>query len=65
LFRDFVGSYRSLLDGELERFRQGESSIFLINTREQRLLDTQVKYLKLLSEFKKAEAGLVWATGGF
>jgi outer membrane protein TolC len=65
LFRDFVGSYRSLLDGELERFRQGESSIFLINTREQRLLDTQVKYLKLLSEFKKAEAGLIWATGGF
>ncbi|MDX2281730.1 MAG: TolC family protein [Saprospiraceae bacterium] len=65
LFRDFVGAYRALLDGELERFRFGESSIFLINSREQRWLDTQVKYLKLLSEFKKAEAGLVWATGAF
>jgi outer membrane protein TolC len=65
LFRDFVGAYRALLDGELERFRFGESSIFLINSREQRWLDTQVKYLKLLSEFKKAEAGLVWSTGAF
>lgn len=65
LFRDFVGSYRALMEGEMERFRFGESSIFLVNSREQRLLDTQVKYLKLLSEFKKAEAGLVWATGAF
>jgi outer membrane protein TolC len=63
LYRDLVFSYRSLLDGEMERFRFGESSVFLINSREQRWLDAQVKYLKLLSEYRKAEAGLMWAAG--
>ncbi|MEI6411677.1 MAG: TolC family protein [Bacteroidota bacterium] len=63
LYRDLVASYRSLLDGEMERFRFGESSVFLINSREQRWLDAQVKYLKLLSEYRKAEAGLMWAAG--
>ncbi|MBU6341896.1 MAG: TolC family protein [Bacteroidetes bacterium] len=63
LFRDFVASYQALLDAENARFQFGESSIFLINSREQRLLDTQIKYLKLLCEYKKAEAGLIWALG--
>ncbi len=63
LFRDFTANYRLLLDAETEKFRQGESSIFLINAREQRWLDAQIKYLKLLSEYRKAEAGLLWAAG--
>ncbi|MCE7923631.1 MAG: TolC family protein [Haliscomenobacteraceae bacterium CHB4] len=64
LYRDITANYRALLDAEIERFNFGESSIFLINTREQRWLDAQVKYLKLLSEYRKAEAGLQWAAGG-
>lgn len=63
LYRDFTANYRLLLDAEIEKFQQGESSVFLINAREQRWLDAQIKYLKLLSEYRKAEAGLRWATG--
>ncbi len=63
LFRDMTANYRRLLDGENEKFFIGESSIFLVNTREQRWLDAQLKYLKLLSELKKAEAGVLWAAG--
>ncbi len=63
LFRDVTANYRRLLDGENEKFFLGESSIFLVNTREQRWLDAQLKYLKLLSELRKAEAGLQWAAG--
>lgn len=63
LFRDFTANYRLLLDAEIEKFQQGESSIFLINTREQRWLDAQVKYLKLLGEYRKAEVSLRWAAG--
>ncbi len=63
LFRDMTANYRRLLDGENEKFFIGESSIFLVNTREQRWLDAQLKYLKLLSELRKAEAGLQWAAG--
>lgn len=65
LFRDFTDNYQRLLEAENEKFRQGESSVFLINTREQRWLEAQIKYLKLLSEYMKAEAGLRWAAGEF
>jgi len=63
LYRDFTANYRRLLDAEIEKFNQGESSVFLINTREQRWLDAQIKYLKLISEYRKSEAGLRWAAG--
>ncbi|MDO8368445.1 MAG: TolC family protein [Saprospiraceae bacterium] len=63
LFRDMTANYRRLLDGENEKFSIGESSIFLVNTREQRWLDAQLKYLKLLSELRKSEAGLQWSAG--
>jgi len=63
LYRQITANYRALLDAENEKFRFGESSVFLINTREQRWLDAQIKYLKLISEYRKAEAGLKWAAG--
>jgi outer membrane protein TolC len=63
LFRDVTANYRRLLDAENERFAIGESSVFLVNTREQRWLDAQLKYFKLLSELKKAEAGVLWSAG--
>lgn len=63
LYRDIVTNYRALLDAETEKFNLGESSIFLINTREQRWLEAQIKYLKLIKEYRKAEAGMQWAAG--
>lgn len=63
LYRDITANYRAMLDGENEKFRFGESSVFLINTREQRWLEAQIKYLKLLVLYRKAEAGLQWAVG--
>ena len=62
-FRQITENYRTLLDAEIEKFAQGESSVFLINTREQRWLDARLKYLKLVAEWKKAEAGAKWAAG--
>jgi outer membrane protein TolC len=63
LYRDLTNNYRALLDAELTRFGLGESSVFLVNTREQRWLDARIKYLKLVSEYRKTEAGLRWAAG--
>ena len=63
LYRDLTTNYRLLLEAETEKFKYGESSIFLINTREQRYLEAQNKYLKLLGEYQKANAGLLWASG--
>jgi outer membrane protein TolC len=64
LFGQMTNNYQVMLDGETEKFRAGESSIFLINTREQRWVDARVKYLKLQSEYLKTQAGLRWAAGG-
>jgi outer membrane protein TolC len=63
LFRDMTSNFRALLAAEMERFSQGESSVFLINSREQRWLDTLTKELKLRAELQKAEVGLKWASG--
>ena len=43
-----VDRYRLLLQAEQEKFLFGESSVFLINTREQRWLESQIKFQKLL-----------------
>lgn len=63
LYRDIAGNYRRMMDAENEKFRYGESSIFLINTREQRWLDARIKYLYLLASLRKTEAGLAFAAG--
>lgn len=63
LFEQITDNYRLLFDAEVAKFQQGESSIFLINTREQRWLDAQIKLLKLLSACNKTEAGLLWSIG--
>lgn len=63
LFHELSSQYRKLLDGENERLFTGESSLFLVNTREQRWLDAQLKHLKLWVEYQKCAAGLAWAAG--
>jgi len=63
LYRDITTNYRILLDGEMEKFRMGESTVFLINIREQRWIDAQIKFLKLLSEYRKTKAALYASAG--
>lgn len=58
-----VNYYRQLLDSELQLFEFGESSIFLINTRETELLDARIKLLKLQTQREKAEAELYYQAG--
>ena len=63
LYGDMTENYRRLLEAEQEKFRIGESSVFLLNSREQKLLDTQAKWAKVLGEYQKAAAGVQWAMG--
>jgi len=50
-------------NGELSKFESGESSIFLINTREMSLLNHSVKLVEMQSKFLKATALLQWSAG--
>ncbi|HMR42357.1 MAG TPA: TolC family protein [Saprospiraceae bacterium] len=60
---EITGNYARLLDAETEKFAIGESSLFLINARENKLLEAQFKLAKLKAEQRKTEAALRWATG--
>lgn len=56
-------NYQTLLNVEIEKFRIGESSIFLLNSREQKLMETQLKLAKLQSKYQKLRRKLDWASG--
>ena len=49
LMQNIVSDYRRMLNGEQRKFNFGESSIFLVNSRESKYLDSQYKRLKLIN----------------
>jgi outer membrane protein TolC len=58
-----VANQRRLVQAEQQRFSLGESSLFLINTRESKLIDLSVKLEELRTKYQKALAGLWYAAG--
>lgn len=52
-----------LVRAEVEKFQLGESSLFLVNSRESKLIDLQVKLEELRSKQQKALASLWYAAG--
>ncbi len=60
---DNLDNYRTLFRGELTRFRAGESSLFLLNSRELKLLEASQKLVELKTKFFKSYQSLQWSTG--
>lgn len=58
LIANIVSDYRTLLKAEERKFSFGESSLFLINTRESRLIDTELKQIELENKFFSTKAKL-------
>jgi outer membrane protein TolC len=58
-----VASYEILLEGELEKFNAGESSLFLVNQRENKLLEARQKLLSQAAKYQKARAAVSWSAG--
>ena len=56
-------NYANLLEAENVKFAIGESSLFLVNSRENKLIEAELKLAKLQAEWMKTEAGLRWAAG--
>lgn len=63
LFTDAVRNYDLLLQGEVQKFDSGESSLFLINSRETNLIQARLKLIELMAKHHIAHTGLIWATG--
>jgi outer membrane protein TolC len=56
-------NYQTLLRGEDTRFTAGESSLFILNNRENKVLEVLQKLVELKTKFFKAQIALQWATG--
>lgn len=63
LWKRTVEEYSTLLSGERRLFNNGESSIFMINTRELGYVNAQIKYLDLLNKNRKAEIATSYTFG--
>ena len=53
-----VADYVSLLNAEERKFSFGESSLFLINTRELRLIDAELKQNEIENKYFNTKAKL-------
>jgi len=58
LINNIVANYNTLLSAEERKFSFGESSLFLINTRESKLIDAELKQNEVQNKFFTAKAKL-------
>ncbi len=63
LYESVAANYQALLDAESAKFRIGESSIFLLNSRENNLIEARLKLAELKAKFLKAYYQVWWAAG--
>jgi len=63
LFSTTVDNYERLFEGEVQKFDSGESSLFLINSREMNLIQARLKLVELIAKYNIAIKGLGWASG--
>lgn len=58
LIEDIVRDSQTMLNAEVRKFSFGESSVFLINSRENKLIDAQLKNNEVQNKYYKAKAKL-------
>lgn len=56
-------NYERMLQAEQIRFENGESSVFLLNSRENKKLLGQIKLIELQAKYHRSVGELKWATG--
>lgn len=61
--QDIVKDYESMLKAEERKFDIGESSLFLVNSRESKLIDAKLKAIDLQNKYFTAKAKLFNALG--
>lgn len=60
---ELLSNQQRLQSGEETRFQQGESSLFLVNSREQKTIETRQKLVALQAKFFQQKVGLLWSAG--
>lgn len=60
LYVDAYNNYKKLLEGENSKFINGESSLFLVNARENKVIETQLKLNEIINKYYKTQATIKW-----
>lgn len=60
---DLLRNQNVLLQGEKVKFENGESSLFLVNSREQKAIESQLKLNSNVIKYSKQLAKVKWASG--
>jgi len=63
LQENMIQNYKRLVDGEQDKFLNGESTIFYVNVREGKMLEAEQKLNELRFKYAKEKATLFWAAG--
>lgn len=56
-------AYNKVFEVEMERFKVGESTLFVLNNRELKVLESRQKLAELKAKFFKTAYGVEWAAG--
>lgn len=65
LSRKNLQNYRKILYAEETRYTNGESSLFLINSRENKVIEAQEKFISIRTKFLKSFNKLKWMKENF
>lgn len=65
LYTNAYNNFNRMYRGELIRYNIGESTLFLVNSRENKLLQAEQKLIELKTKWSKSYAGLLWAAAYF
>ncbi len=61
-FEEAYKNYSRLYQGEVTRFANGESTLFVMNARQNKLLEVAQKLVELKAKWRKSYAALLWAS---
>lgn len=63
LYSGAVNNYQQLLKGERQKFEAGESSLFLVNSREINLIQARLKLVELIAKLNVSRTGIYYISG--
>jgi len=63
IYESAYKNYQTLFRGEDTRFKSGESSLFLLNSRENKQLEALQKLMELKTKYYKTRQAVLWAAG--
>lgn len=63
LYNDIYKNYQELFKGEEIRFKAGESSLFILNSRENKVLEAAQKLAELKIKYLQTQIALQWSAG--